>query len=265
MLRTELDKMNYYDLTKEERENLVGEMKDEIIQDLKSNKNTSILQYSSNEDVYIRKKVSNILGKIYRDQNLFKEEIIQLTGQLLENDDENVRQTAVYILGEIGKQDADPVFDYLKIALEDPHHRVRNAVMSSLKVMGQKNPKPTLSFAEDLMDHKDPEVRKKVIHGIELRGRTHPEDVLPLLKELQDENNPQVRKMLIHVLGQISYKKGCLEKVTSALKTWKNRKLVEDTIPYILEVHKNYPFNAMTPEEAKKYLKTNFSKYNIQP
>jgi hypothetical protein len=114
------------------------------------------------------------------------------------------------------------------------------------------------------MDHNDPEVRKKVIHGIELRGRTHPEDVLPLLKELQDENNPQVRKMLIHVLGQISYKRGCLEKVTSALKTWKNRKLVEDAIHYILEVHKNYPFSAMTPEEAKKYLKTNFSKYNIQ-
>jgi hypothetical protein len=37
MLRTELDKMRYYDLTKEERQNLVGEMKDEIIKDLKSN------------------------------------------------------------------------------------------------------------------------------------------------------------------------------------------------------------------------------------
>jgi len=39
---------------------------------------------------------------------------------------------------------------------------------------------------------------------------------------------------------------------------------VEDAIPYILEVHKNYPFSVMTPEEAKKYLKTNFSEYNIQ-
>ncbi|EKQ54605.1 MAG: hypothetical protein B655_0717 [Methanobacterium sp. Maddingley MBC34] len=256
--------MGYYDLTKEERQNLVLEMKDEIIKDLESGENTSILLYSSDEDVYIRKNISNILGKTYREQNLFKEEIIHLAVQLLKNDDEKVRQTAVYILGEIGKQDAEPVFDYLEIALEDPHYRVRNTVMSSLKVMGQKNPKPTLIFAKAFIHHPNPEVRKKVIHGIELRGRTHPEDVLPLLEELQDEDNPQVRKMLIHVIGQISYKKGCLEKVTSTLKTWKNRKLVEDTIPYILEVHKNYPFSAMTPEEAKKYLKTNFNEYNIQ-
>ena len=256
--------MKYYDLTKEERQSLVIKMENELMQDLKSNKKSHILQYSSNEDVYIRKNVSNILGKIYREKNLFKEGIIQVAVQLLENGDEKVRQTAVYILGEIGKQDADPVFDYLEIALEDPHHRVKNAVMSSLKVMGQKNPQPTLSFAKVFIHHPRPEVRKKVIHGIELRGRTHPEDVLPLLEELQDETNPAVRKMLIHVLGQISYKKGCLEKVTFALKTWKNRKLVEDTIPYILEVHKNYPFSAMSPEEAKEYLKTNFSEFNIQ-
>lgn len=256
--------MGYYDLTKEERQSLVLEMENKITQDLKSGKKTIILHYASNDDVYIRKNVSNILGRIYHDQNLFKEEIIQMAVQLLENDDEKVRQTAVYILGEVGKQDAEPVFEYLEIALDDPHHRVKNAVMSSLKVMGQKNPQPTLKFAKVFIHHPNPEVRKKVIHGIELRGRTHPEDVLSLLEELQDETNPQVRKMLIHVLGQISYKKECLEKVTSALKTWKNRKLVEDTIPYILEVHKNYPFSAMTPEEAKKYLKTNFSEYNIQ-
>ncbi|WP_321422526.1 HEAT repeat domain-containing protein [uncultured Methanobacterium sp.] len=256
--------MKYYDLTKDERQRLVIKMENELMQDLKSNKNSHILQYSSNEDVYIRKNVSNILGKIYREQNLVKEKIIQVAVQLLENDDEKVRQTAVYILGEIGKQDADPVFDYIEIALEDPHHRVKNAVMSSLKVMGQKNPQPTLNFAKVFIHHPQPEVRKKVIHGIELRGRTHPEDVLPLLEELQDETNPAVRKMIIHVLGQISYKKGCLEKVTSALKTWKNKKLVENTILYILEVHENYPFSAMSPEEAKEYLKTNFSEYNIQ-
>lgn len=256
--------MKYYDLTKEERQSFVIKMENELMQDLESNKNSHILQYSSNEDVYIRKNVSNILGKIYREQSLFKEEITQVAVQLLENGDEKVRQTAVYILGEIGKQDADPVFDYLEIALEDPQHRVKNAVMSSLKVMGQKNPQPTLNFAKVFIHHPQPEVRKKVIHGIELRGRTHPEDVLPLLEELQDETNPAVRKMLIHVLGQISYKKGCLEKVTSALKTWKNRELVEDTIPYILEVHENYPFSALNPEEAKEYLKTNFSEFNIQ-
>nr|WP_243687598.1 HEAT repeat domain-containing protein [Methanobacterium formicicum] len=105
----------------------------------------------------------------------------------------------------------------------------------------KKNPQPTLKFAKRFIHHPDPEVRKKVVHGIELRGRTHPEDILPLLEEFQDDAHPQVRKMLIHVLGQISYKEGCLEKVTSALKTWKNKELVEDTIPYILDVHKKIP------------------------
>lgn len=250
--------MGYYDLPKKKRQRIVLKMENELRKDLEDNENIHIIHYSSDEDVYIRKNVSSILGRIYHGQDLFKKDIIQLAGKLLENDDEKVRQTAVYILGEIGKQDADPVFHYLEVALEDPHYRVRNAVMSSLKVMGDKNPQSTLRFAKKFIHHPNPEVRKKVVHGIELRGRTHPEDILPLLEELQDEANPQVRRMLIHVLGQISYKEGCLEKVTSALKTWKNRELVEDTIPYIVEVHKRYPFSAMTPEEAEKYLKENY-------
>jgi hypothetical protein len=255
--------MGYYDLTKEERQKLVQKMEDEITQDLKDDNMTLILQYSSNNDVYIRKNVSNIMGRLYRNHGKCKEEIIHVAGDLLKNDDENVRQTAVYLLSEIGKKDADLVFDYLETALRDSHHKVRNGVMSALKIMGEKNPEPTLKFAKVFIHDPDPEVRRKVIHGIELRGRTHPEDILPLLEEVEDEDNPKVRKMIIHVLGQISYKKGCLEKVTSSLKTWKNRKLVEDTIPYIIEIHKRYPFSEKTPEEAEKYLKDNFRSYKI--
>jgi len=255
--------MGYYDLSKEERQQLVLKMGGEITQNLEDGKVTKILHYSSDDDIYIRKNVSNILGRIYGDQGIFKEEILQVTGHLLENEDENVRQTAVYLCGEIGKKDADAVFPYLETALHDSHHKVRNSVMSALKVMGEKNPEPTLKFAEIFIHDKDPEVRRKVVHGIELRGRTHPEDVLPLLATLQDEKNSQVRKMLIHVLGQISYKEGCLEKVTAALKTWKNRELVEDILPYIIEVHKKYPFSAKTPEEVELYLKENFKDYNL--
>jgi len=251
--------MGYYDLSKEERQQLVLKMEEEMKQDLEDGKITTILQYSSEDDIYIRKNVSNILGRVYRDQGIFKEEILQAAGHLLKNEDEKVRQTAVYLCGEIGKKDADKVFPYLETALRDPHHKVRNSVMSALKVMGEKNPEPTLHFAEVFIHDEDPEVRRKVVHGIELRGRTHPEDVLPLLRTLQYEENPQVRKMLIHVLGQISYKKGCLEKVTSALKTWENQELVEDALPYILEVHERYPFSEKTPEEVKQYLKENFN------
>lgn len=255
--------MGYYDLKKEERQELVGKLEDEITSDLKNDKISQILHYSSDEDVYIRKNVSNILGRFYRDKGIFADEIIQLVGILLGNSDEKVRQTAVYLAGEIGKKDGELVFDYLEAGLKDPHHRVRNSVMSSLKVMGQKNPEPTLKFVKKFIHDPDPEIRRKVVHGIELRGRTYPEEVLPILAELEDETNPQVRKMIIHVLGQISYKKGCLEKVTSSLKTWSNRKLVEDTLPYIIEVHERYPFSAKTPEEAQKYLKKEFDHYEF--
>lgn len=255
--------MGYYDLSKEERQKFVLKMEKEITKDLKDKKTSTILHYSSDNDVYIRKNTSNIMGRIYRDQGKYQNGIIQVACFLLENDDENVRQTAVYLLGEIGKKDADMVFPYLETALRDPHHKVRNSVMSTLKVMGQKNPEPTLKFAEMFIHDPDPEVRCKVVHGIELRGRTHPEDVLPLLEQLQNEENPPVRKMIIHVLGQISYKKGCLEKVASTLKTWNNKKIVEDILPYIIEVHKNYPFSDKTSEEAEKYLKENFEGYQI--
>ncbi len=263
--------MGYYDMSKEDRQKFVKKMEYELTNNLKNNEMDKILHYSSNDDVYIRKNVSNILGRIYRGQNpqkktidtenqrIYKKEIVKTTGILLGNHDNKVRQTAVYLAGEIGKKDAEVVFDFLEIGLNDPHHRVRNSVMSALKVMGEKNPRPTLEFAKKFIHNPEPEIRRKVVHGIELRGRTHPEDILPILEELQYENNPQVRKMIIHVLGQISYKQGCLEKVTAALKTWKNKKIVGDAIPYIIQVHKNYPFSVKTPEEAEKYLKENFN------
>lgn len=97
------------------------------------------------------------MGRIYRDQGMFKEEIIHVASDLLKNDDANVRQTAVYLLGEVWKKDADMVFDYLETALRDPHHKVRNSVMSALKVMGHKNPEPTLKFAEVFIHDFDPE------------------------------------------------------------------------------------------------------------
>ena len=45
-----------------------------------------------------------------------------------------------------------------------------------------------------------------------------PEEILPLLTEVQSDPDKDVRRMVIHVVGLISYKKGCLEKVVLALK-----------------------------------------------
>src|SRR5690606_8032520 len=104
------NKMGYYDLSKEERQKFVLKMKKEIVKGLKEGETIVILHYSSDNDVYIRKNVSTIMGRIYRDQGIFQEEIIQVASHLLKNDDEKVRQTAVYLMGEIGKKDADMVF-----------------------------------------------------------------------------------------------------------------------------------------------------------
>ena len=47
--------MGYYDLSKEERQNFVKKMEDELTSDLQRNKMDNILQYSSDDDVYIGK------------------------------------------------------------------------------------------------------------------------------------------------------------------------------------------------------------------
>ena len=98
--------MGYYDMNKEERQKFIHKMGDELTSELKSGKTNIIIKYSSDDDVYIRKNVSTILGRMYRDQGIFKEEIIQVMGELLKNDNEKVRQTAVYLAGKIGKKDA---------------------------------------------------------------------------------------------------------------------------------------------------------------
>jgi HEAT repeat protein len=146
-------------------------------------------------------------------------------------------------------------------ALKDEHHSVRNAVIGAFKQMGQKNPEPTFDFARKHLKDDDPKIRREIVHGIELRGRTHPEDVLPLLEELQDEEVKEVRNMVIHVIGQISYKKGCLEKVVDALNGWRNMGVCE-AAEEILKVHKRYRFAARSPEYAEDYIKEHLTRCN---
>lgn len=249
--------MGFYDLSKEERQKLVAEMESIIKNDLKTNQTENILNYAADEDTYIRKNSYLILGKLYRSHENLQSKIINMTEKLLSNKDVNVRQTAIYAFSEIGKIDAPKVWKYFEIAMKDGHHKVRNATMGSLKQMGQKNPEATLRFSKKFLHDPDPEIRRIVVHGIELRGRTHPEEILPLLEEMQNEENKRVRAMVIHVIGQISYKKGCLETTISALKEWKNKEFINDSIIEIIEVHKRYKFAEKSPEEARDYINKN--------
>ena len=248
--------MSFYELSKPEREKILKEMKKAIKHDLKTNTFERFRKYASNNDTYIRKNAYLIVGRLYRDLKDMRGTILNALEELFKDEDEKVRQTVVYALGEIGKIDAHKIVWMLKMALNDEHHSVRNALVGTLKQMGEKNPKPTLEFAKKFLHHIDPKIRRVILHGIELRGRKHPEDVLPFLAELQNDPDKRVREMIIHVLSQISYKKGCLEKVVSALKSWENKELVEKALRKILDVHERYEkFSVKSYEEAEEYLR----------
>lgn len=92
-----------------------------------------------------------------------------------------------------------------------------------------------------------------------MRGRTHPEDILPLLAQLQFDKTTRVRNTLIHVLGQIAYKKGCLETVIKNLNLWKNKELVNESIDEIIDVHHRYKnFSYLSQKEAIEYIERHF-------
>ena len=223
--------------------------------------------YFSDQDTYIRKCGYNALGNIYQQKPELKANILQLLRILLEDENELLRQTAAYTLGEIGKKDAEAILDMLASALHDTHYKVRNAVIGTLKQMGQKNPEAVLNFSAEFINDPDPEIRRVIIHGLELRGRTHPGDVLPLLKSIQFEKAKRPHQMLVHVLGQISYKRNCLETVAKELKTWNNTEIVAEALQEIILVHKSYEkFSSKSVEEATEYLKSELPEfsYNIE-
>ena len=80
-----------------------------------------------------------------------------------------------------------------------------------------------------------------------------------MLKELQYDKTARVRNTLVHVLGQIAYKKGCLEIVVADIKLWENKELVSDALEEIIDVHNRYRnFAVKTQEQARIYIEENF-------
>ncbi len=249
--------MGFYDLTKHEREHLVKQIHQLLLGDLTSNRKENFLLYFSDSDTYIRKAAYLSLGRIYKTEAHLRANIIKLLEELFGEDHAGTRQTVINVAGEISMHDFEAVSDLLEKGLSDEHHSVKNAVIGSLKKAGEKNPVPILAFARKHLHHPDKEIRRQVVHGIELRGRTHPQEVLPLLQELEFEKTSRVRNMIVHVLGQISYKKDCLETVMSHLKGWKNKEIVKEAIAEIIDVHHRYKnFSTLTQEEAKKRIES---------
>jgi len=230
--------MSFYDLTKEERIELVKIIENSIKEDLLDNQVDNTISLASDDDIHIRKNTYLAIGRIYRDIETLRDKAIGLLQNLYSNKNEKVRQTVVYALGEIGKINSDSIIDMLEDALFDSHHSVHIPIIGVLKQMGEKNPKSALDFAKKFLSHPDPKVRCEIIHGIEFRGRTHPEDILPLLSGVQNDSDKKVQETIIRVLGQIGCKKDCFERVVGALNCWENKEIVEKGKNEIYEIHK---------------------------
>jgi HEAT repeat protein len=249
--------MSFYDLEKAQRDKLVEEIGKHISESVSTGNIRGLLPYFSDEDTYIRKTAYLAIGKLYIADKKRLPAIVRCLGVLANDTGAKVRQTAVNAAGEIGKYDFEPVRSFFDTGLFDEHHSVRNAVIGSMKKMGEKNPVPVIEWSRGYLHHPDKEIRREICHGIELRGRTHPQEILPLLRELQHDKTKRVRWTLVHVIGQISYKKGCLEKVLADLGHWENKQLVSDAVEEIIDVHHRYRnFSFYTRAEAIKIAAT---------
>jgi HEAT repeat protein len=254
--------MGFYNLSKEERAGIVKEINLKIYEGLLQDNRDSCAKFFSDPDTYIRKTAYLAIGKIFLTYPDLEDRILNFLNSFLYSEDEKVRQTSVNAAGEIGKTRFDLVEYIMDFGLKDQHPTVRNAVIGSIKKMGEKNPTPILSYAKNLLDHPDKEVRREICHGIELRGRTHPQDILPLLKVLQFDKTSRVKKTLVHVLGQISYKKGCLQTVVQEVKNWDNKQLVKEALMEIVDVHGRYKnFAFKTQQQAIDYIENEMAGY----
>ena len=245
----------FLQLSKEARQQRVAEIYHHLLTDLQAGTTSYFKLYFSDKDTYIRKTAYQCIGRIFHAYSKLHKTLFETLNLVFEEENEHVRQTVINAAGEIGMADFDVIAGFMKRGLFDDHHCVRNAVIGSIKKMGEKNPKPTLAFARQFLHHEDEEIRREICHGIELRGRTHPQDILPLLRELEHVKTARVKNTLVHVLGQIAYKKRCLETVIADLQNWENQEVVTKAIAEIIDVHYRYRnFSFYTQAEARDYI-----------
>ena len=251
--------MGFYELNKADRDSLVKKMYHDLEAELHTDSDTYLMTCFADTDTYIRKAAYIAIGRIYKANKLLQGSIVLRLKKGMQEGNFYIRQTTVNAAGEIGMFDFSVAKPFMDEGLHDFHHSVRNAVIGSVKKMGQKNPEPVLAWAKQYLSHPDQEIRREICHGIELRGRTHPQDILPMLKTLEFDKTARVRNTLVHVLGQIAYKKGCLELVLNDLQEWENEALVKAALAEIVDVHKRYQnFAFYTQPQAIELVKAHF-------
>jgi hypothetical protein len=252
--------MAFYDLSKTEREQKYKEIQDDILCDLQKGKFSVTKSYFDDSDTYIRKAAYLGIGRLYRENIAPEADVIKMLELLIKSKSEKIRQTVINAAGEIAIKNFPLVEHLFETGITDAHHTVKNAVQGSLKKSGEKNPKQIIPFCRRHITSPDPEARRIAAHGLELRGRTHPQDIMPVLRLLQFETHKRVRPMLVHIFAQISYKKGCLEKVTAELIKWKDKSLADDCFNEIIKQHHHInnhfrTVETLSPLECEKYIK----------
>lgn len=252
--------MSFYDLSKGEREQKYIDIQNEILHDLIHGEYSSFYKYFNDTDTYVRKAGYLGLAKLYKADETIRASIIKYLERMIDDKSERVRQTVINACGEIAKMHFGVVEHLFEIGLQDRHHSVRNAIQGSIKKSGEKNHTEVIEFCRKHITSETPEIRRQVAHGLELRGRKYPEDILPILKLLQFEKHRRVRPMIIHIIGQISYKNGCLEKVTRELLTWEDKELADACFNEIIEQHRHVnshfkTVQTLSPKECEEYIK----------
>lgn len=152
--------MLFYDLPKNERANVVANIRNTILKELKNNKLIHTIFYFSNDDTYIRKSAYLSLGRLYFSHKALQPKIIKTLDTLLLEEDFKIRQTVINTAGEIGKRDFNIVQHFFDKGLFDTHHAPRNAVIGSIKKMGEVNPGPVLHWAKQYLHHESKEIRR---------------------------------------------------------------------------------------------------------
>ncbi|WP_240774986.1 hypothetical protein [Pedobacter xixiisoli] len=79
--------MAFYDLPKDERNQLVADINRIILEELTNGKTTLLLSYFSDEDTYIRKTTYIAIGKIFQSNQNLLAAIISLIEKLWKHDD----------------------------------------------------------------------------------------------------------------------------------------------------------------------------------
>lgn len=79
--------MSFYDLSKEQRSNLVDEILKTIFSEIQQNSLIKIADYFSDEDTYIRKSAYQSFGKIYHDNQKIQKKIISYLDKLITGKD----------------------------------------------------------------------------------------------------------------------------------------------------------------------------------